>query len=76
MKKVMILPVRLILGIRISIRQKLALTTIFSLGVVVILFAILRMHKMVEGYRTRKPHANVVLAMWSLIEAFVGKFAG
>lgn len=70
----MILPVRLILGIRIAVRQKIALTGIFCLGLVVILFAALRMQKMVASIYAFKANGNIILAMWSVIEAFVGMF--
>lgn len=66
----MALPLRLLWGLRVTCQQKIALGTIFSLGLIIVVFAIVRV---VETSATLK-HVNPMwLALWSIVEASVGK---
>ena len=65
----MALPLRLLWGLQISRRQKIALAAIFSLGFIIIIFAIVR----VTQTSASSHHVDPVwLALWSVIEASVG----
>ncbi|MCJ1226705.1 hypothetical protein MMC12_003358 [Toensbergia leucococca] len=65
---VMALPLRLLWGLQISRRQKIALAAIFSLGFIIIIFAIVR----VTQTSASSHHVDPVwLALWSVIEASV-----
>ena len=65
----MALPLRLIWNLRINKKQKLALAVMFSLGCIIIVFAIIR----VTQIRASTHHVDPVwLALWSMIEASVG----
>ena len=67
---VMALPLRLLWGLKVNLQQKIALAAIFSLGFIIIAFAVVRV---VETGATFK-HVNPMwLALWSMIEASVGK---
>ena len=69
-KPVMALPLRLLWGLKVNSHQKAALAAIFSLGFIVIAFAVVRV---VETSATFK-HVNPMwLALWSMIEASVGR---
>ena len=65
----MALPLRLIWNLRINKKQKFALAVMFSLGCIIILFAVIR----VIQIRASTHHVDPVwLALWSMIEASVG----
>lgn len=67
----MALPLRLLWDLRVNKKQKLALTIIFSLGCIIIVFAIVR----VVQIRASTNHVDPVwLALWSVIEASVGEW--
>jgi hypothetical protein len=67
---VMALPLRLLWNLQVSVRQKFALAGIFSLGIFIIIFAIVRV---IETSATFS-HVNPLwLELWSMIEASVGK---
>ena len=67
---VMALPLRLLWGLQINSRQKLALGGIFSLGIIIIIFAIVRVVEISATFN----HVNPLwLALWSMIEASVGE---
>ena len=66
----MALPLRLLWGLQINSRQKLALGAIFSLGIIIIIFAIVRVVEISATFS----HVNPLwLALWSMIEASVGE---
>ncbi|MCJ1405675.1 hypothetical protein MMC11_008904 [Xylographa trunciseda] len=68
---IMALPLRLLWGLKVNSKQKVALAAIFSLGFIVIAFAVVRV---VETSATFK-HVNPMwLALWSMIEASVSKY--
>jgi len=69
---VMALPIRLLIGLRISLKQKIGIGAIFSLGFVIIFFSVFRMVKVIKSIATSNPNGNVSLALWSLLEASVG----
>ncbi|MCJ1414658.1 hypothetical protein MMC32_000985 [Xylographa parallela] len=65
---IMALPLRLLWGLKVNLQQKIALAAIFSLGFIIIAFAVVRV---VETGATFK-HVNPMwLALWSMIEASV-----
>lgn len=65
----MALPLRLLWNLQVNRQQKWALATIFSLGFIIIIFAIVR----VIETRASAHHVDPVwLALWSMIEASVG----
>jgi len=67
----MALPLRLLWNLQITPKQKFALGGIFSLGFIIIIFAVVRV---VETSATFN-HVNPMwLALWSMIEASVGKW--
>ena len=60
-------------GLRINRKEKIALASIFSLSAIVIIVAIIR----VTQISATTQHVDPVwLALWSMIEASVGKFTG
>lgn len=73
----MLLPLRLICTLRISVTQKLALACLFSLGMVVVVFAFLRLYNVTkatsEGVvdETKLAGAPLILSLWTQIEAAV-----
>lgn len=69
---IMALPIRLLVGLRISMKQKVGIGGIFCLAFVIVFFSIIRMVKVVESIRTGNPNGNVSLALWSLLEGSVG----
>ena len=52
-------------------RQKVALVSIFSLGIIIIVFALVRV---IETRATTKHVDPIWLALWSMLEASIGKF--
>ena len=67
----MALPLRLLWNLRVNRKQKAALVTIFSLGCIIIVFAIVR----VVEIQASTHHVDPVwLALWSMIEASVGEW--
>ncbi|MCJ1259438.1 hypothetical protein MMC24_007275 [Lignoscripta atroalba] len=66
----MALPLRLLWGLQITTRQKLALAGIFSLGLVIIVFAIVRV---IETSASTHHVDPIWLALWSMVEASVDK---
>jgi hypothetical protein len=73
----MLLPLRLIWTLRISVTQKLALACLFSLGIVVVAFAVIRLHDVTKATsegavdKTKLADAPLKLSLWSQIEAAV-----
>lgn len=65
----MALPLRMLWKLRIERRQKFALAIVFSLAIVIIIVAIVRI---VEINPTFKHVDPVWLALWSMTEASVG----
>lgn len=71
---VMILPIRLLFGLRISTKQKIGVGGIFCLGFGVIIFAIIRMVSLLHAIVTGNANAGVALALWSMLECSVGLY--
>lgn len=71
---VMVLPIRLLWGLRVSNTQKAGLGAIFSLGLVIVIFAIIRVVEVVEAINNSSPSVGVSLGMWSILETSIGKF--
>lgn len=66
----MALPLHLLWNLQVNRKQKFALAGIFSLGVIVIVVAIVRVDK---TFATTEHVDPVWLALWSQIEASVGQ---
>ena len=69
---VMILPIRLLFGLRITFKQKIGVSAIFCLCFAVITFAWIRMVSLLQAMVTGNSHAGVALALWSVLECSVG----
>jgi hypothetical protein len=73
----MLLPLRLIWTLRISVTQKLALACLFSLGIVVVIFAFLRLFNVTKATSegavdiSKLADAPLTLSFWTQIEAAV-----
>ena len=67
---IMALPLRLLWNLQINRQQKTALAAIFSLGFIIIIFAIVRVVETSASIHHVDP---VWLALWSMIEAGIGK---
>ena len=68
---VMLIPLRLLWGLRVNQRQKLALLVIFSLVFIIIVFAIVRVVEISPSSQRVDP---VWLVLWSMTEGSVGRF--
>jgi hypothetical protein len=72
---IMILPLNLLPKLQVSPRQKLGLAIIFSLGAIIIAFAITRLVQVTKATSNPDPHTladgPVLLSMWSHIESSV-----
>ena len=66
---IMALPLRLLWNLQINRQQKTALAAIFSLGFIIIIFAIVRVIETSASIHHVDP---VWLALWSMIEAGIG----
>ena len=75
--QVMLLPLRLLMTLRISLRQKLGLSCLFSLGIIVIVFAFVRLFNVTKATEKSKTdpttvaNGPILLSLWSTIEAAV-----
>ena len=73
----MLLPLRLLVTLQISLKQKLGLSCLFSLGIIVIIFAFVRLFKVTKATAesqtnpTTMADGPIVLSLWSTIEAAV-----
>ena len=73
----MILPLRLLVTLQISLKQKLGLACLFSLGTIVIVFAFIRLSKVTKATAesqinpTTEADGPILLSLWSTIEAAV-----
>jgi len=70
---VMALPIRMLKGLRISIKEKIGVALIFSIGHVIIIFAILRVNELYISLSGADPNMNVSMSMWSVLEAAIGE---
>jgi hypothetical protein len=74
---VMLLPLRLLVTLKVNLRQKLALAGLFSLGTIVIIFAFVRLFEVTQATAESKTDPTTVakgpilLSVWSVIEASV-----
>lgn len=66
----MALPLRLLWKLQIRTRQKLALAAVFSLAIIIIVIAIVRIVEINPNLKHVDP---IWLALWSMTEASVGK---
>lgn len=69
---VAVLPISLLFGLRISLKQKVGIGAIFCLGIVVIFFSIFRLVKIMEAIRAGSAKGNLSVGLWSMLEAAVG----
>lgn len=70
---VMALPIKMLKGLRITIKEKIGVALIFSIGHVIIIFAILRVNELYISLSEADPNINVTMSMWSVLEAAIGK---
>ncbi|KAH8808634.1 hypothetical protein F5884DRAFT_378380 [Xylogone sp. PMI_703] len=74
---IMLLPLRLVLTMKISLKQKLGLCVLFSLGIIVIVFAFIRLFNVTQATAESETNPTTVadgpilLSLWSMIEAAV-----
>ncbi|PGH08074.1 hypothetical protein AJ79_06074 [Helicocarpus griseus UAMH5409] len=74
---IMLLPLRLLLKVQISNKQKIGLACMFSLGLIVIAFAFVRLYQVTKATKdaqinpTALTDGPLLLSMWSQIEAAV-----
>ena len=66
----MIIPLRLLWDLRVNRRQKIALTVIFSLVFIIIIFAIVRVIQISPASEHVDP---IWLALWSMTEGSIGR---
>lgn len=67
----MLLPVRLLYGLHITLKQKLAIGTIFCLGAIVMIFSIIRLVSVFPLIKASEPTASISVALWSILVASV-----
>lgn len=73
----MVLPLRLLWTLRISRKQKMGLACLFSLGIIVIIFAFIRLSNVTKATSEAKANPTtiadgpILLSLWSTIEAAV-----
>jgi hypothetical protein len=72
---VMILPIRLLFGLHITLRQKIGVGGIFCLGFAIIIFALIRMQSLLKAIVNENANAGVALALWSILECAVGNIS-
>jgi uncharacterized membrane protein len=71
---VMVLPIKLLMGLRISKKNKIGVGIIFTIGHLIIIFSIIRVVEITQSLGEANKNVNVSLSMWSILEASVGKF--
>jgi hypothetical protein len=72
---VMVLPIRLLFGLRISTKQKISVGGIFCLCIAIMIFALIRMVSLLRTIvSTDNANAGIALALWSMLECSVGLF--
>lgn len=67
-----ILPIRLLVGLRIQRSKKIGVAGVFLLGIVIMVFALVRAVKILDAIRTVSPKGSVSVALWSMVESSVG----
>jgi hypothetical protein len=70
---VMALPILLLMGIEITMRQKVALASIFTVGFLIIAISITRTVRVVDSLKTYRFEVTILsVTLWSLLEGAVG----
>ena len=69
----MILPIGLLVGLRISLMQKIGVGAIFCLGIIVVIFAVIRCFEVYQAFTESSPQALLSLCEWSMLEGTAGK---
>ncbi|KAF8851013.1 hypothetical protein BDZ45DRAFT_808656 [Acephala macrosclerotiorum] len=72
----MVLPIRILLGLRITVKQKIGVGLIFTLGHLIIIFSILRVNEISISLSQSDPNLNVSLSLWSILQAAVAVVVG
>lgn len=69
----MALPIKMLKGLRITMKEKIGVALIFSIGHVIIIFAVLRVNELYISLSEADPNINVSMSIWSVLEAAIGK---
>ena len=69
---IMAMPLKLLYNVQISLRQKLALSGVFSLGMVIVIFSIIRAVQVTTTARSD----TFLLAFWGVLESTVAVIVG
>jgi hypothetical protein len=70
---IMVLPIRLLFGLQISVKQKMGIGCIFSLGFIVIIFSLVRLLRVTPLITASKPTGEISVALWSMVESATGE---
>ena len=70
----MILPLRVIWSLHLPMAQKLSLAAVFSIGVICIIIATVRVVSLGEGSGDNSTPSSSWLAFWGMIESGIGLF--
>ncbi|KAH6680810.1 hypothetical protein B0J14DRAFT_649188 [Halenospora varia] len=73
---IMALPIRMLIGLRITSMQKFGVALIFTIAHVIIIFSILRVNELYISLSTKDLNMNVSISMWSIIEVAVAVVIG
>lgn len=68
-----VLPIPLLFGLRISLKQKIGIGATFTLGGFVAIISIIRLSQVLQALDNASPLGNVSVALWSIMEASTGK---
>jgi uncharacterized membrane protein len=68
-----LLPIRILLGLRLKTQQKVGIGAVFSLGIIIIAFSVVRMVKIADALAGNRPTGSVNVALWSILESTMGK---
>ncbi|CZR70209.1 uncharacterized protein PAC_20110 [Phialocephala subalpina] len=72
----MVLPIKILLELRIAVKQKIGVGFVFTLGHLIIIFSILRVNEISISLSQSDPNMNVSLSLWSILEAAVAVAVG
>ncbi|KUJ07657.1 uncharacterized protein LY89DRAFT_631275 [Mollisia scopiformis] len=72
----MALPIKLLIGLRISMKQKIGVGVMFTLSILIVIFSAIRVSEIYTSLSQLDPNLNVSLALWSILEAAVAVVVG
>jgi hypothetical protein len=70
---IMLLPLKLIWILRLPLSQKFAIGTLFSIGIICVVMAIVRTVQIGSQAKSDSTPSSSWLAFWGMIEAGIGK---